>query len=264
VREIITKEQASRFYDNYKYVHFTLPDTKDAPLVSNFLDKMCYSLYQLVGLIKDGKTCLWDRNGIDAYHSWLAVEDGEIIYDTKGRRDDFCQHLYNTLLRAYTSDDFMYYYHTLLPSEEHKRNVKSVIAYYKTTQYYSHYVKKYNTLGYLSKHDWERISQNKYSVAVLNICNSEPVFEVGELVLPRASFTSHDKANRLNIKVGIKDKPRHIMILTNDENIVNAVKGGRRYKVVGMGGTNSSPIYVEERYMKKNRKSVNKKKQSSV
>tara|TARA_R110002153_G_scaffold86154_1_gene214236 strand:+ start:2142 stop:2954 length:813 start_codon:yes stop_codon:yes gene_type:complete len=270
LKRIITKEQADLYYNNYKYVNYTLPNSESEPALGNFMDKISYSLYQLIGLIKDGEQDKWGREGNTSdsasncirieFHSWLTIVNDEIVYDTRGRNDDFCNNLCRDMLDAYTSDDFDYYYYTLLQSVEHRKNVDAVIEYYRSTSFYTHYVNKYTSLGYLAKQDWDRMSNNKYSKAVIKISNTDPAFEVGELVLPRASFASQSIGFQRQPSIRTNLNPKHIMILTNDEKVVSAVKGGRRYKVVGMGNGQASPFYVEERYMKKNRKLMNKKK----
>jgi hypothetical protein len=288
LRKIITKELADLYYANYKYVNFTLPELLgpthvtqrgNLPLfgytTSSFKDKLSLSLYQLIGLVKSGEESKWHRRvdnyvgkrkkketirvtrGTSAhqeinYHSWLSVENKRIIYDTRGREDDFCLSLCEEILEAYTSDGFEDYYHTLMGTEEHKRNLKALIDYYTQTNYYYNCVKKYDFLGFLPQQDWEKMSKSRYSKAVLSICNSEPVFEVGELVLPRASFVTQDYRQQQRLKA--RTAPTHILILSNNEKTISAVKGGRRYKVVSIGDKDTEPFYVEERYIKKNRK----------
>lgn len=298
MRKIITKELADLYYDNYKYVNFTLPELLgpahvvrhlrldrrgNLPPTSSFKDKLSHSLYQLIGLVKSGEESKWHRR-IDNYvgerkkkeaisepsvhqeinyHSWLSVENKRIVYDTRGREDDFCLSLCEEMLEAYTSDGFGDYYHILMETEEHKRNLKALIDYYKQTNYYYNCVKKYDFLGFLPRQDWEKMSKSKYSKAILSICNSEPVFGVGELVLPRASFTSQAYRGLFHgqkIAQIRTNPPKHILILSNNEKTISAVKGGRRYKVVAVGNSDTEPFYVEERYIKKNRKLVNKKK----
>lgn len=287
MRKIITKELAELYYVNYKYVNFTLPELlgpahvvqrDNLPPTSSFKDKLSLSLYQLIGLVKSGEESKWHRR-IDNYvgerkkkeaisepsvhqkinyHSWLSVENKRIVYDTRGREDDFCLSLCEEILEAYTSDGFGDYYHVLMETEEHKRNLKALIDYYTPTNYYYNCVKKYDFLGFLPQHDWEKMSKSRYSKAVLSICNSEPVFEVGELVLPRASFVTQGYRQQQRLKA--RTAPTHILILSNNEKTISAVKGGRRYKVVAVGNSDTEPFYVEERYIKKNRKLVNKKK----
>ena len=278
MRKIITKELADLYYVNYKYVNFTLPELLgpahvtqrgNLPPTSSFKDKLSHSLYQLIGLVKNGEESKWHRrveksriekgiHGGGYYHSWLSVENKRIIYDTRGREDDYCLSLCEEILEAYTSDGFEDYYHTLMETEEHKRNLKALIDYYTQTNYYYNCVKKYDFLGFLPQHDWEKMSKSKYSKAILSICNSEPVFEVGELVLPRASFTTQGYRQQQRLKA--RTAPTHILILSNNEKTISAVKGGRRYKVVAIGNNDTEPFYVEERYIKKNRKLMNKKK----
>ena len=299
MRKIITKELAELYYINYKYVNFTLPELigpahvvqrANLPPTSSFKDKISHSLYQLIGLVKSGEENKWQRrvyldgneqgrtssdgNGTEKscgepsvhqrinYHSWLSVENKRIVYDTRGREDDFCLSLCEEMLEPYTADGFNEYYHTLMETEEHKRNLMALIDYYKQTNYYYNCVKKYDFLGFLPRQDWEKMSKSKYSKAILSICNSEPVFEVGELVLPRTSFTSQSYRGFVHgqrLAQIRTNPPKHILILSNDEKTISAVKGGRLYKVVAMGNSDTEPFYVEERYIKKNRKLVNKK-----
>lgn len=104
-----------------------------------------------------------------------------------------------------------------------------------------------------------RMYDNKYSKKVLSQHATEPKYEVGDYLLPRASFSSYNSIE-LPLDLTWTDQNRIVQkfsklggfVLEVCEEIYSAAKGAKRYKLLPIGET--IPFIVEERHLKKGKK----------
>ena len=135
-----------------------------------------------------------------------------------------------------------------------KSTISSVLAnYYYKKQVYLYgisYAILYNNYIPTQK-EYNKMIGNKWAKKVLKSYFSEPLYPVGSLVLFRGGFYTdgylgrfhlHQLRNALALVLGIGEVP-----------IISACKGSKVYRVLPCGSANS--IYVEERHLKKVKKS---------
>ncbi len=151
--------------------------------------------------------------------------------------------------------------HKLQTDEKYRNDVRVVCEYYKTTGYYRSAYEK--GLAFLSTGDVKdapsptalnKMMNNKYAQNILESVNSEPKFEVGELVQLRSN------ASNGNIKamhpMTLWRNAEAFMVVEVDSSRVNrpltycSTKGGSRwYKLLALGST--ATIEVIERELKR-------------
>tara|TARA_Y100000034_G_scaffold125919_1_gene176373 strand:- start:335 stop:994 length:660 start_codon:yes stop_codon:yes gene_type:complete len=147
--------------------------------------------------------------------------------------------------------------------DEKKRIAKLVAHYYQGTGYFRDLVRtiiesKDNDFT-MTERQYNAMCCNKYAKKVLDAASGEPLYPVGSMVSIRKSLSG------VNIG-GIRTAWRRaktdlVVVLSANEPIVSAAKGCKTYKVVFVG--DSEPVTIEERDLKRMKKSLNKKKKSA-
>lgn len=136
--------------------------------------------------------------------------------------------------------------------DNHQEDAKILAAYYKHVGYFTKLANNIIEETYIpTQKDYEKMSQNKYARKVLDETYAIPRFPVGAMVQVRASVSNTEANQELK---HLKD--RICFVLENDLPIISAVIGGKRYKILPMGETNT--FLIEERYlMKPNKRGKN-------
>jgi len=190
-------------------------------------------------------------------HSWIScdLETNEMIYDTKTRDDEWSRTLIDLILDMYCN------YEEIKEFEESKTDDSFINLYDVLKTYYEQKGYFYNIfnigLSRLTFADWQRVSDNEYAKKVIKAYKSEPLYQIGELVSLRENREYTSKREGDNAPRFIPKEIDTVMILSNTEPILNARKGAKRYKVVPVGNT-WKPIWIEEAFMKKLKRKVNK------
>lgn len=196
------------------------------------------------------------------YHSWLSfdLDTKELIYDTGSRDEDWSNGLIDNIFDKYEYQKIKQF-DDEKKSKEFVQLYNLIKTYYETQGYFGNIFTK--GLEGLTSYEWQRVSTNKYAVKIIDAFKSDPLFKIGDLVALRATrectHTSTSSSSILSA-YRIPSEISKVLILSNTEPIVNARKGAKRYKVAPIGGKNAQPFWIEEAFMKKLRKKVNKKK----
>mgnify|MGYP001167930207 CR=1 FL=1 len=131
-----------------------------------------------------------------------------------------------------------------------KSDAQIVARYYQRAGYYT---KLANSIvgedDYVpTRHDLDRIINNKYAQKVLEQTKAEPRFKVDQQVQVRSLRNKGWSVRHIH-----QYSDRICFVLKNDLEVVNACKGGKRYLVLPMSA--SEPIEIDERHlMKPNRR----------
>mgnify|MGYP001192206444 CR=1 FL=1 len=136
--------------------------------------------------------------------------------------------------------------------DNHQKDAKILAAYYKHVGYFTKLANSILEETYIpNQKDYEKMSKNKYARKVLDETYAIPRFPIGAMVQVRASVLNTETNH--NIK---HLKNRVCFVLENNLPIISAVIGGKRYKILPMGETNT--FSIEERYlMKPNKRGEN-------
>jgi len=94
---------------------------------------------------------------------------------------------------------------------------------------------------------YNKMMSNKYAQKVYTETIKEPQFKIGELVKIRETY-----GNNFRNKTHKDLKGVRCFVIANNLEILNAVKGGKRYEVLPMG--HSGTIEIDERFLKKAKK----------
>tara|TARA_R100000664_G_C2758010_1_gene146638 strand:+ start:1848 stop:2477 length:630 start_codon:yes stop_codon:yes gene_type:complete len=137
--------------------------------------------------------------------------------------------------------------------EEYKQDAKIIAKYYSSVGYYSSM--SYNILDddtlTPNRKDFLKMYSNTYAQKVLVATKSKPLFDLNQMVQIRATVGKTWAERKMD-----KFKLRKCIVLANDLPVKNAVKGGKRYRVLPMGS--SEPIEIDERFlMKPNKRGKN-------
>lgn len=105
-----------------------------------------------------------------------------------------------------------------------------------------------------SEKQWKSLCDNKYAMKVREAAFSDPKFPVGTMVMirktcPGEGYTLSRYRDRVGTALAV--------VLSDNEQIVSASRGCRRYKIVFVG--DSTPQFAEERDIKKLPKKYQKK-----
>ena len=146
--------------------------------------------------------------------------------------------------------------------DEHEIEARWLAAYYNQTGYFKDLARDILTGAVPDLRGYTKMSTNKYAQKVLEIHKAEPKYATGSLVSPRANFQSshayfgREDTTRLSWPIvnGVVDKfkSRGGFIMEVTDIVRSAAKGAKTYKILPIGATN--PIFVEERYIKINRR----------
>ena len=147
--------------------------------------------------------------------------------------------------------------------DEKKQIAKTIAEYYQEHGYFLDLVKeildsKDNNFK-MTERQYNAMCCNKYAEKVLDAKNAAPLYPVGSMATLRTNITG------VNIG-GIRTAWRRaktdlVVVLSTDEPIKSAAKGCKTYKVVFVG--DSEPVTIEERDLKRMKKSLNKKKKAA-
>jgi flagellar hook-associated protein FlgK len=149
-------------------------------------------------------------------------------------------------------------------SVEYEQKYKSAavtLAHYHTTQpYYRPMAQDILKGNVPERTKFMRMYENKYSKKVLTQQALTPKYQVGNYLVPRASFDSYKHAEfdsdalwAIQNKIIQNFKKRGGFVITVCDEIKSAAKGAKRYKLLPIGET--MPIIVEERFLKSAKKS---------
>ena len=256
-----TFDQLENFVKGYRLV-------KPSPSLSGkFQTSICDAMDQIYTLAFYPKDFFKHYNRDNPkFHSWLSfdTETKELIYDTGSRDEEWSNDLIVNIFNKYE-------YQKIKQFDDEKKSKEFIElynllkTYYETQGYFGNIFTK--GLEGLTSNDWQRVSTNKYAVKIIDAFKSDPLFKIGDLVALRATREcTHTSTSLKHIDRSILSTYRipseisKVLILSNTEPIVNARKGAKRYKVAPIGGKSAQPFWVEEAFMKKLRKKVNKKK----
>jgi hypothetical protein len=217
-------------------------------------------IYDLVSTEQNFKE-KWTKRLNENYHSWLSfdTELNKLVYDTGLRDEQWSNALIDDTFLLFDLGEIEHFLE-IKTTKEFQDAYNVVQTYYKLQGYFTGIFSR--GIENISYAEWERVSTNKYAVKVLKAYKEQPKFEVGELASLRVNRECTKTKNVTNAKFNswnINCNISKVLILSNTEPIVNARKGAKRYKVAPIGG-NGQPFWIEEAFMKKLRKKVNKKK----
>ena len=85
--------------------------------------------------------------------------------------------------------------------------------------------------------------ENKYVERALTNSQSQPLYEIGSMVTVRDSINIDPVLSKL--------RGKDVLVLSVEQDVTSAVKGGRRYTVLPIGAP--SPIETQERWLKRKR-----------
>jgi len=185
-----------------------------------------------------GNTSSWDFGFMESLRDQLQ----------KGRTLSDKQQVYYQQIQGRWSDEAIKSRADFTNSWDEEREAKFLIAlkYYQRTGYYSNIVHKYLTVqserieGTPSEKEYNKLVENKYAAGVIQNIQSEPKFPVGGT----AVFRTTSRAN--------KGKTCVILKLGDASNVTSHAKGAKPVQVLPIG--TATPIWTEERYLKKAKK----------
>ena len=257
-----TFNQLENFVKGYR-----LGKPEKQPYFGKFQASICDAMNQIYTLAlrcADNPTDFFKHYNRDnpKFHGWVSFDTHtrELIYDTRSRNEKWSNELLDNLFDRYE-------YNRLKQFADEKKSKEFlelydlIKTYYETQGYFGNIFKK--SIDKITPDDWQRVSTNKYAVKIIDAFKAEPLFKIGELVSLRATREcTHTRISPSHILTThrIPSEIDKVLILSNTEPIVNARKGAKRYKVAPIGGKSAQPFWIEEAFMKKLRKKVNKKK----
>lgn len=230
---------------------------------SKFTQSIYRALCEIYDLISTGQDFhkKWNRKLNEHHHSWLSfdTELNKLVYDTGARDEEWSNTLIEDTFELFDLEEISNFLKTK-QTEEFQHLYDVIRTYYNSQGYFQGIFSR--GIDNISYAEWERVSSNKYATKVIKAYKGEPKFKVGELVSLRANrectkfkYGANAKFNSWNVSNSISK----VLILSNTEPIVTARKGAKRYKVAPIGG-NGQPFWIEEAFMKKLRKRLNKTK----
>ena len=230
---------------------------------SKFTQSIYRALCEIYDLISTGQDFQkkWDRKQNESHHSWLSfdTELNELVYDTGVRDEQWSNTLIDDTFELFDLEEISNFLETK-QTKEFLELYDVIKTYYNLQGYFSGIFKR--GVDNISYSEWERVSSNKYAIKVIKAFKDQPKFKVGELVSLRANRECTKSKNEYNTKFNSWNVPNDVskvLILSNTEPIINARKGAKRYKVAPIGG-NGQPFWIEEAFIKKLRRKVNKNK----
>ena len=148
-------------------------------------------------------------------------------------------------------------------NDEKKQIAKVIAGYYKGTGYFTQLVNKIldskDNDFTMTERQYNAMCCNKYAKKILDAKSGEPLFPVGSMATLRTSLSGVNTGQIRNAQ--FRAKSDLVIILSTDEPIKSAAKGCKTYKVVFVG--DSEPVTIEERDLKRMKKSLNKKKKAA-
>jgi hypothetical protein len=142
---------------------------------------------------------------------------------------------------------------------DYKRDASVLAAYHQQQPYYRPMASDILMNKVPERSKFLRMYDNKYSKKVLSQYNAVPRYEVGDYICCRAAFSSYKHIEFENDMVWTNQNKitqnfikRGGFILEVCPEIRSAAKGAKRYKLLPIG--EMTPIIVEERFLKKGKK----------
>jgi len=204
-----------------------------------------------------GEKCIYSQNFNSHYHqtnpkkhSWIMfdVDTEELVYNTGARDEEWSNELLDNLFLDYDLDKINAF-NEQKQSTEFKKLYELIQGYYSSQGYFTNILSK--NIDSLTPSDWIRLTDNKYAQKVIACYESEPLYDVGELVSLRANreCTNTEYINSFSARA-VDIRVEKVLVLSNTEPIINARKGAKRYKVAPIGGKNPQPFWIEEAFLK--------------
>jgi hypothetical protein len=141
-------------------------------------------------------------------------------------------------------------------NKDYKADARVLATYHKQQPYYRNMAEDILSDRVPERSRFLRMYENKYSKKVLSQYHIAPRYATGEYVVPRAGLDSYkhiefqgDMVWTNQNRIVTNFKKRGGFILEICEEIKNAAKGAKRYKLLTIGET--EPIIIEERYIKR-------------
>ena len=186
---------------------------------------------------------------------WLSTprqENGDIIIDSGdyGDTNEWVGQMIDAVLNQNYSLSRILEYNEFIKTPEYSDLVDKAVAYYRNTGYFKSAIENHDLGMPLRPREYDKLVKNKYFSKVLAAYEKTPDYPVGSLVQFRAS---HNETGDIEGMDRIfKRAPQGMLVLSNTEQIISACSGAKRYKVIALG--DNQPFYIEERYIKRRRK----------
>jgi len=138
--------------------------------------------------------------------------------------------------------------------EEKERNLKIATNYYSNLGYYFQDLIQWvedNPNKIISKQNYQRLVENKYVKKIVNALNSEPAYENGDSVTVRSNSTVPSQF--------YKHKNKLFFVVNALKEAHSAARGSRLYLI--LSSESAETFRIEERWIKKAKKSLTSKKQ---
>lgn len=138
--------------------------------------------------------------------------------------------------------------------EEKERNLKIATNYYSNLGYYFQDLIQWvedNPTKIISKQNYQRLVENKYVKKIVNALNSEPAYENGAAVTVRSNNTIPSEF--------YKHKNKLFFVVSALNEAESPARGSRLYLI--LSSESAETFKIEERWIKKAKKSLTTKKQ---
>ena len=190
----------------------------------------------------------WDRGFLESILEQIAkgrdlsVKQKQTLGKVLARNSEEAQAIHESWSETYAT--------------EYKKDAMVLAAYHAHQPYYRPMSADILAHKVPERSKFLRMYDNKYSKKVLSQHAAVAKYEVGDYLLPRATFDSYRNmefpadmvwANQNRIVQNFKKRGGFVMLVCED--IKSAAKGAKRYKLLPVGET--TPVIVEERYLKK-------------
>ena len=144
--------------------------------------------------------------------------------------------------------------------EKYAKDAQVLAKYHKQQPYYRSMAEDILRNRVPERNKFLRMYENKYSKKVLSQHRAEPKYNVGDYVVARAGLDSYKHVESqgahmtcvVQNRITANFKKRGGFVLEICEDIRNAAKGAKRYKLLTIGERES--IIIEERHIKHSRK----------
>mgnify|MGYP001158240643 CR=1 FL=1 len=190
----------------------------------------------------------WDRGFLESILEQmdkgrtLSVKQNQTLGKVLARNGKDAQEAHEGWVKTYQS--------------EYKSDAEVLAKYHLRQPYYKPMAQDILAGRTPERNKFLRMYENKYSKKVISQHNEAPKYSVGDYLLARTSFDSYKSVEFEGDMVWSNQnriiqtfKKRGGFVLRIEEDILNAVKGAKRYKLLPVGET--TPVIVEERYLKK-------------
>jgi len=190
----------------------------------------------------------WDRGFLESIleqidkERTLSVKQKQTLGKVLARNNESAQEVHETWVTTYQAD--------------YKSDAVILARYHARQPYYKPMAQDILAGRTPERNKFLRMYENKYSKKVLSQHKEQSKYSVGDYLVARTSFDSYKSVEFEGDMVWANQnriiqtfKKRGGFVLRIEQEIVNAVKGAKRYKLLPVGET--TPVIVEERYLKK-------------